>query len=253
MSKIAFYTDSREVFDIAEFGGISYFILDKSIHSKKFITSICKNSSIIGCNYEEHCGNDVCTYPNAFISIINKCKGNGLGKSLLIKRFVYTAEQERGYENKIDNSDIDVMQGEKCVGYMPASELYTRQYLEKYKIITPIIISGNTSIDKNGYFCRYFNAYYIGPNQVPKGSFPILRYFDTEMEAKSFCSYVHTKFFIFLLSIGVCGTTLTSEFFRFVPDPGSFDHIFTDVELYKKYNLTNDEINIIESVIKERK
>lgn len=40
---------------------------------------------------------------------------------------------------------------------------------------------------------------------------------------------------------------------RFVPDPGAFDHIFTDEELYKKYNLTDDEIKLIESVIKERK
>ena len=46
---------------------------------------------------------------------------------------------------------------------------------------------------------------------------------------------------------------LNKEFWRFVPDPGSFDHIFTDKELYEKYNLTDEEIGIIESVIKERK
>ena len=33
----------------------------------------------------------------------------------------------------------------------------------------------------------------------------------------------------------------------------AFDHIFTDQELYEEYNLTDEEINIIESVIKERK
>lgn len=40
---------------------------------------------------------------------------------------------------------------------------------------------------------------------------------------------------------------------QFIPDPGEFDHIFTDDELYQRYNLTQDEINIIESIIKERK
>jgi len=40
---------------------------------------------------------------------------------------------------------------------------------------------------------------------------------------------------------------------RFVPQPEAFDHMFTDKELYEKYNLTEEEINIIESVIKERK
>ena len=40
---------------------------------------------------------------------------------------------------------------------------------------------------------------------------------------------------------------------RFVLAPEKFDHIFTDEELYTKYKLTPAEINIIESVIKERK
>jgi translation elongation factor P/translation initiation factor 5A len=34
---------------------------------------------------------------------------------------------------------------------------------------------------------------------------------------------------------------------------GENKHIFTDQELYEEYNLTDEEINIIESVIKERK
>lgn len=46
---------------------------------------------------------------------------------------------------------------------------------------------------------------------------------------------------------------LNERGWRFVPDPGECDHIFTDAELYEKYNLTEEEINIIESVIKERK
>ena len=44
-----------------------------------------------------------------------------------------------------------------------------------------------------------------------------------------------------------------NESWSFVPDPGAFDHIFTDDELYKTYGLTPDEIKVIESVIKERK
>ena len=70
---------------------------------------------------------------------------------------------------------------------------------------------------------------------------------------KKIKTLVETKFVSFLFYLGVCGATLTKEFFRFIPDPGKFDHIFTDAELYKKYNLTDEEIKIIESVIKERK
>ncbi len=45
---------------------------------------------------------------------------------------------------------------------------------------------------------------------------------------------------------------MNKETWRFVPDPGPFDHIFTDDELYKRYNLTQDKIDIIEAVIKAR-
>lgn len=47
-------------------------------------------------------------------------------------------------------------------------------------------------------------------------------------------------------------STGQDTWWRFVPDPVAFDHLFTDEELYKKYNLTPDEIAIIEGTIAER-
>lgn len=66
---------------------------------------------------------------------------------------------------------------------------------------------------------------------------------------------MYTRLARFLFLASVCKLTgVYNDFdWRFVPDPGKFDHIFTDQELYEKYNLTPDEINLIESVIKERK
>lgn len=45
----------------------------------------------------------------------------------------------------------------------------------------------------------------------------------------------------------------SNDWWRFVPVSKAFDHLFTDQELYEEYTLTDEEINIIESVIKERK
>lgn len=85
-------------------------------------------------------------------------------------------------------------------------------------------------------------------------NYPIRFSSDNINEVKSFISYVYSKFARFLVLIGVCSTEMGSDYcWRFVPEPEAFDHIFTDEELYKKYNLTDEEINIIESVIKERK
>ena len=62
-----------------------------------------------------------------------------------------------------------------------------------------------------------------------------------------------TKLVAFLFYCGIEANTINNSFYRYIPEQEAFDHIFTDEELYKKYNLTDAEINIIESVIKERK
>ena len=48
MSKIVYYPDSCDVFDIAVHGGISYYLIDKSIHNIKYI----KNEMVIYTNDE---------------------------------------------------------------------------------------------------------------------------------------------------------------------------------------------------------
>ena len=131
-----------------------------------------------------------------------------------------------------------------------ASEDYVIENIEANKTEFEKQIS---LFDKNGKVLGVTNFHILKPNEVPKGSFEIIRYFDTEDECKSFISFMYSKLSAFLVYIGICGATLNAEFWRLIPDPGAFDHIFTDEELYKKYNLTEDEINIIESVIKERK
>ena len=82
----------------------------------------------------------------------------------------------------------------------------------------------------------------------------VYRAFDNLGEAQSMVSYLNTKLIRFLTSMTLTGTTTQkAEFWRFVPDPNAFDHVFTNEELYKKYNLNNEDISLIESVIKERK
>lgn len=75
----------------------------------------------------------------------------------------------------------------------------------------------------------------------------------TEGQCDSFISFVNTKTVRFLLMLSLYVPITNNICWRFVPKPEAFDHIFTDAELYEKYNLTQEEINIIESVIKERK
>lgn len=75
------------------------------------------------------------------------------------------------------------------------------------------------------------------------------------LEAQSFKSYLDSKFVRYLVSCsigGLSGVSAGDIWWRYVPTPELFDHIFTDKELYEKYDLTSQEISVIESLIKER-
>lgn len=247
-----------------------YFILNKQVNRIKNIKTVCSRNKSLDSDFEPHDETQLILLSHKILGIIGKVGmlGEGFKQSLYVKntdhgetsiasmlgfkRCVFTGEQDRGEFLK-QTGYVEVMQGETVCGYKDIKDLYTTLNLDKYKCISSIMPGAVAAFDKNNKVLGMFKISIIGPYQIPKGSFPVLKYFDTHEECSSFISYMNTKLIAFLYYIGTCGTTLTKEFFRFIPDPGKFDHIFTDEELYKKYSLTDEEINIIESVIKERK
>lgn len=105
------------------------------------------------------------------------------------------------------------------------------------------------------------NTLLLGDMHIEDNNIPIIGKSDVMIFSadnmdicKSFISYVSTKFIRFLAFMLIDGQQPKfNTIWKYIPDPGAFDHIFTDAELYQKYDLTPDEIAIIESVIKERK
>ena len=80
---------------------------------------------------------------------------------------------------------------------------------------------------------------------------------DSKQECEYFVSWLNTKFTRFFVAINISKLTgiICDDCFRFVPAPpsGKFDHIYTDAELYKAFNLPQKYIDVIEAVVKERK
>lgn len=130
--------------------------------------------------------------------------------------------------------------------------LYVNKYTEgEYKCKVLHVYSGNLA----GLNC--IGGIILAPINIEKTNYlsadHYILFSGSNSECKSFKSFMYTKFARFCLGLGVHTQHFNNdEAWRFVPDPGPFDHIFTDEELYKKYNLTPEEINIIESVIKAR-
>lgn len=89
---------------------------------------------------------------------------------------------------------------------------------------------------------------------------------DSRVECESFASYLNSRFLRFFIALNISKMTpvTTNDYFRFVPAPmvldehgnripGKFDHVYTDQELYKTWNLPQKYIDVIEAIVKERK
>jgi site-specific DNA-methyltransferase (adenine-specific) len=69
------------------------------------------------------------------------------------------------------------------------------------------------------------------------------------MERDMFKTYMMTKLFSFLVRLRKIKQHVTSDIFKWVPMV-SLDREWTDEMVYKHFNLTEEEINHIESIIK---
>ena len=97
------------------------------------------------------------------------------------------------------------------------------------------------------------------PNVVFTETFLVIGPFDTEQEQQNCLKYTKTNLFKILLFFGKGSMQVTQEVFCYVPLQNftaqsdidwskSIPEI--DQQLYKKYNLSEDEINFIEKMIK---
>lgn len=73
--------------------------------------------------------------------------------------------------------------------------------------------------------------------------------YDTKQETENVITYIKTKFFRFMVLLKKNTQDAPSRVYSFVPLQ-DFSHPLTDVMLYKKYGLTDDEIAFIESMIR---
>ena len=74
--------------------------------------------------------------------------------------------------------------------------------------------------------------------------------FNSKQEVNSVISYIKTKFFRFCIMLKRNTQDAMRGVYEFVPMQ-DFSKSWTDAELYKKYGLTEEEIDFIETHVKE--
>ena len=151
----------------------------------------------------------------------------------------------------------------KGIGYICAEDVKTNfEYVNKYKVLLSQTSAEHANEpSKDGkYRVLTSSMKVIGKNAVCTHSYLIINPCDSEETCKNILKYLNTKFVRYLLLQAMSSIHITSSTFVFVPKQNfesnediDWSLSITDInkQLYKKYDLTCNEIESIESKIKD--
>lgn len=217
IKQVCFYPCCKDVFDIYQTDGISYFLVDKNKkYDITFVSNKCNDITVF--NGEE------------YRSILHEESLLNIGQEIIDSLGTYKMFQ---FPYITENKRYEIWMNTKVSGYDWYATKHPRYVLSISRLID------NTK------------------NESYSGEAKCIFESDSIEECKSFISWIYSRFTRFFLvpNISKLNNIQTDHCFRFVPAPpsGKFDHIYTDEELYKAFNLPPKYIGVIEAVIKERK
>ena len=136
-------------------------------------------------------------------------------------------------------------------GYISYNKIIQgHEYIKKYKIMISRVTSEHAGEpDSDGKYKVISSLKILEPEEVCTDSYIIAFSSQEKKYTKNAFNYIKTKFVRFLILQTLSSINLSRERYEFVPMQ-DFSKSWTDEELYAKYNLTDDEIAFIESMIK---
>lgn len=261
------YPNPKEIFPTANIsGGVCYFRWHKGYNSHEvtFENVISGNRVSARRVLNEFIPYDIFPRYNEATSIIHKVLGSAnympLSKIIAPYKPFGLRTYERGFEVRREDSDL-VLHTSKGIGYVERNSVTASvDYVNAYNVITGKALSGHLGeTDENGQVKVLATTKVIAPNEVCTESYIAIGKFDTSIEANNAYKYLCTKFSRFLLLQALPTLDIRKERFIFVPMQefsASSDIDWNksiegiDAQLYAKYNLSNEEIAFIESMIK---
>jgi hypothetical protein len=256
LSHIYDYINAKDCFPTASIGGgVNYILWDSEHKNDCCITTIQGNNR----NTETRPLNQFSVFIryNAAIHIVKKCNSEDNFASIVNTRNPFglssNVRGEKSGELRLISS--------AGTSWLPKSAVpSSNQLLAKYKILMSKVTAEHAGEPgKNGQFKIVSRTEIIGPNDVCTDSYLIIGASENKFIVENEYKYLQTRFARFLLMLSVSSINLSPDKFQFVPlqdftNGSDIDWSKSvseiDTQLYAKYELSNEEISFIESMIR---
>ena len=245
------FADSQECFPtVIISGGISYFLWDKSHDGVCRIINKWRGSS----NTTNRRLNEypVFVRSNNAINIIRKTNIEGqrnLSDEVLPSNPFGFRTYVRGEKHEFKGG-VRFIHSEG-IGFVARTEIEKCQdAVDRFNVITTRAMSGGNKPSSDGsYQIIPATMRVMKPGEICAETYICIGKYDDETSAYNLLRYLKTKFARFMMLQAMTSIMISKDSFRFVPLQ-DFSKPWTDEELYKKYNLSAEEIQFIESMIK---
>jgi len=243
------YEDANECFPGVDMsGGVSYFLWDRDYNGDCTVVNM-KNG--VGSEQQRDLRRyEILIRSNEAVSIVDKVLGH-------TNRFLsaYVSSQRpfglRTFAKPTKKGDL-TLRWREGKGPISSSEITVGQeWIAKWKVIVSRVVyehAGGT--DAQGMRRVLSILEVLGPKEVCTETYIVVKTFDTQQEAQNCYEYLSLKFPRFLISQVASAQMVNRKSFTFVPDV-DFSRSWTDGDLYSEFGLDEEEINYVESHIKE--
>ncbi len=158
----------------------------------------------------------------------------------------YSKNQSKDKTVKLYRGDRSSRTIEQRTGYINEDDITKgKELIDKIKVIVSKASPGGDEYPHS----VLSKPMIAGKNSVCTETYLIISTVKNTKEAENLISYVSTKFFRFMLALIKNTQNISKSVFAFVPIE-DWSESWTDEKLYKKYKLTKEEIEFIESMIR---
>lgn len=229
-------------------GGVCYFLWDRDHPGLCEVTTMQGGQEISKAErplLEE--GSDIFIRYNSAVSILQKVKK--LNESSLIN--TVSSQKPFGLSTTFRGKarpfkDSVRVYETKGVGYIARHEVpKNKEWIDRYKVIIPRLGSGSDNFPHT-----ILGKPFVGePSTCCSETYIVIGPYKTKAEVENVISYISTRFFRFLVLLQKSTQDALKRVYTFVPIQ-DFSKPWKDEDLYKKYDITSDEIEFIESMIR---
>ncbi|HHU16370.1 MAG: Eco57I restriction-modification methylase domain-containing protein [Kiritimatiellae bacterium] len=246
--KLVDYEDASEVFpgvDIA--GGVCYFLWECDSRGPCEVTNVHNNETVVSLRPL-----------NEFQTFIRHGQAVPIIRKVLAKGEKSMSEQVSSRKpfglptnaRPMKRGDLILRWNNGEGPYVRKDVMIGTEMIDKWKVITSkVSYDHGGQPDKNGMRKVLSIVDILPPKTICTETYIVAGVFENRVEAERLAQYLRTRFVRFLIAQLSFSQDITKDRFFFVPTL-KMNTQWTDDKLYKRYDLTKDEVAFIESKIR---